>query len=313
MNTRINYLKQKANRLPQKPGIYLMKDAQSDILYIGKAKQLKQRVSSYFRKNSQHTNKVLRLVHNVVDFETIVVDTEFDALLLECQLIQQHRPIYNRQMTNFLNYEYITIESGKIMRINTPTEAALGPFRLSKQLPEIIETLRETYQLPTVNPYKLLSLAKQLPLMKTMPLKEKNQELQLFFLGESELTFRYIDQRLNYFAEHLLFEQADQLLRQKKLLQSFYREVRGVNTLVNLPEVRFEIPIDPQTIGELPQVKVYQLSFGRIIHSEVVTSREDFIPAPLTQARPLQSADLDPLHIVLRQLRLDLTRSEVRL
>ena len=307
INARIEYLKQKANALPQKPGIYLMKDSHGGILYVGKAKQLKQRVSSYFRKNTQHTNKILRLVHNVVDFETIFVDTELDALLLECQLIQQHRPIYNRQMTNFLNYQYIRFDAGNIVRTNEAAEDAIGPFRRSKQLPEIIEILTETYQLPSVNPYKLLSLSKQLPLMQTIPLEEKLNELKLFFRAESKTIFHYLDQRLHYFAEHLLFEQADHLLYQKKLLQSFYREILEVNTLIALPEFRFEIPLETSLEASLAadssQVKVYQLSFGQIIHSEVVSTSDAFVPAPLTTAKRLLPTDLDPLHIILRQLR----------
>lgn len=302
INARIEYLKQKAHALPQKPGIYLMKDAHGGILYVGKAKQLKQRVSSYFRKNTQHTNKILRLVHNVVDFETIYVDTELDALLLECQLIQHHRPIYNRQMTNYLNYEYIGFDSENILRTSKPAEDALGPFRRSKQLPEIIEVLTETYQLPSVNSYKLLSLSKQLPLMQTLSLEEKFNELKLFFRAKSEAPFLYLDQRLHYLTKHLLFEQADQLLLQKKLLQSFYREIRDINALVALPEVRFEIPLD-SLVADSTQVKIYQLSYGQLIHSEIVTTPDAFVPAPLAIPRRLLPTDLDPLHILLRQLR----------
>lgn len=76
MNPNKEFLKNKANALPEKPGVYLMKDQHNEVLYVGKAKSLKQRVVSYFRKNQQHANKVLRLVYNVVDFETIETDTE---------------------------------------------------------------------------------------------------------------------------------------------------------------------------------------------------------------------------------------------
>jgi len=78
MNPNKEFLKNKANALPEKPGVYLMKDQHNEVLYVGKAKSLKQRVVSYFRKNQQHANKVLRLVYNVVDFETIETDTELD-------------------------------------------------------------------------------------------------------------------------------------------------------------------------------------------------------------------------------------------
>lgn len=300
INNRIEYLKQKANELPQSPGIYLMKDAHGGILYVGKAKQLKQRVTSYFRKNTQHTKKILRLVHNVVDFETINVDTELDALLLECQLIQAHRPIYNRQLTNFLNYEYIIFDGRTINQTNQWSPDALGPFRLSKQLPEIIEILTETFLLPSINSYKLLSLSKQLPMMKTYTLEKRLSEIQLFFRGESDVVFDYLDQRLDYVTEHLLFEQANQLVQQTKLLRAFYNEVCAVNSLSKTPELRFEVPIER---AEDNCRKVYQLSYGRLIHSQIVSSSQEFVAAPLAQETPLLPTDLDPLHIVVGQLR----------
>ncbi|WP_312540762.1 GIY-YIG nuclease family protein [Enterococcus sp.] len=92
MNIHIEELKRKANALPATPGIYLMKDAHGSIVYVGKAKSLKARVVSYFRKNQQHTSKTIRMVHNITDFDTIGVDTELDALLLECQLIKNCIP-----------------------------------------------------------------------------------------------------------------------------------------------------------------------------------------------------------------------------
>ncbi|HJE16160.1 MAG TPA: GIY-YIG nuclease family protein, partial [Enterococcus casseliflavus] len=107
MNPNKEFLKNKANALPEKPGVYLMKDQHNEVLYVGKAKSLKKRVVSYFRKNQQHANKVLRLVYNVVDFETIETDTELDALLLECRLIQAFHPIYNRQMNHSANYCFV--------------------------------------------------------------------------------------------------------------------------------------------------------------------------------------------------------------
>ncbi|MCI5686190.1 MAG: excinuclease ABC, partial [Enterococcus gallinarum] len=80
-----------------------------------------------------------------------------------------------------------------------------------------------------------------------------------------------------------------------------------VNNLIALPEFRFEIPIETSLEAYLAadssQVKVYQLSFGQIIHSEVVSTSDAFVPAPLTTAKRLLPTDLDPLHIILRQLR----------
>ncbi|MBQ1838036.1 MAG: GIY-YIG nuclease family protein, partial [Ruminococcus sp.] len=85
-------LRKKAMALPLLPGVYLMHDAGGDIIYIGKAKALKNRVSQYFGSQHNHPEKVRRMVSNVDDFEYIITDSEFEALILECSLIKQHTP-----------------------------------------------------------------------------------------------------------------------------------------------------------------------------------------------------------------------------
>ena len=86
-NPRLEYLREKVRRLPKEPGVYLMRDKSGKIIYIGKAKALRNRVSSYFRSVEKHLEKVYKMVENVYDFETIVTDSEFEALVLECSLI----------------------------------------------------------------------------------------------------------------------------------------------------------------------------------------------------------------------------------
>lgn len=89
-NPRLAYLRDKVKKLPLQPGIYIMKDKKGQIIYIGKAKALKNRVSSYFRSVEKHTPKVYRMVENVWDFEYIVTSSEFEALVLECSFIKQY-------------------------------------------------------------------------------------------------------------------------------------------------------------------------------------------------------------------------------
>ena len=86
-------LRKKAMALPLQPGVYIMKNKDKKIIYIGKAKKLKNRVSSYFGSHSNHSLKVIRMVENVDDFDYILCDSEFEALVLECSLIKQHQQI----------------------------------------------------------------------------------------------------------------------------------------------------------------------------------------------------------------------------
>ena len=94
-NPRLGELRRKAMKLPLLPGVYIMHDKHDRIIYIGKAKALKNRVSQYFGSQEGHAEKVRRMVENVDHFEYIITDTEYEALVLECSLIKLHKPKYN--------------------------------------------------------------------------------------------------------------------------------------------------------------------------------------------------------------------------
>ncbi|OPJ62985.1 GIY-YIG nuclease family protein [Clostridium chromiireducens] len=102
-------LKEKVKELPSSPGVYLMKDSLNNIIYVGKSKNLKNRVGSYFINSKSHSPKIIKLVQNLKDFEYRTTDTEFEAFLLECELIKEIKPAYNRLMKNPKSYSYIKI------------------------------------------------------------------------------------------------------------------------------------------------------------------------------------------------------------
>ena len=98
----------KANTLPLSPGVYLMKNAEGKIIYVGKAKKLKNRVTSYFRGTPKHP-KTAKLVSEVDDFEVVLAESELDALLTECSLIQKHSPVYKIKLKNGGGYPFICV------------------------------------------------------------------------------------------------------------------------------------------------------------------------------------------------------------
>src|SRR5574344_830440 len=108
-------LKEKLLLLPNKPGCYLMKDKNGVIIYVGKAKNLKNRVNSYFK--SSHTGKTKVLVSNIVDFEYIITNSELEALLFEINLIKEHNPKYNVLLKDDKSYPYIEITDEKVPRL----------------------------------------------------------------------------------------------------------------------------------------------------------------------------------------------------
>lgn len=146
-------LKQKANNLPLKPGVYIMKDEKGKIIYIGKAKALKNRVTQYFGLGNQHTEKVRRMVENVNDFEYIICDSEFEALILENSLIKQNQPKYNILLKDDKGYFYIKITNDKWKKIETAKQTDkdgeyLGPYNSGFIVKETVDEVRKIFKLP---------------------------------------------------------------------------------------------------------------------------------------------------------------------
>ncbi len=153
MNPRLPYLREKTSKLTSSPGVYIMKNKESAIIYIGKAKNLRNRVSSYFRENPDHTPKVAAMVSNVFDYDFIVTDSEYEALLLECSLIKQHKPKYNILLKDDKGYHYIRISDGEFPKITTEknTKEAgkyLGPYTSGFITKEAVNEANRVFMLP---------------------------------------------------------------------------------------------------------------------------------------------------------------------
>lgn len=157
MNPNLSRLSEKARNLTHDPGVYLMKDKKGEIIYIGKAKNLKNRVSQYFQPNNpSHTEKVRRMVENVEDFDYIVVGSEFEALVLECSLIKQNAPKYNILLKDDKGYHYIRVEKGPYPRITAQKQLLkndgadyLGPYTSSYSVTQTVDEVNKIFGLPT--------------------------------------------------------------------------------------------------------------------------------------------------------------------
>ena len=156
MNDRLPYLREKTAKLTSAPGVYLMKDQQNQIIYIGKAKNLHRRVSSYFRKEASHLPKVEKMVSHVWDYDFIVTDSEYEALLLECSLIKQHQPHYNILLKDDKGYCYIKISDEPYPRITvekqkTPDGNYIGVYTSSFTAKSAVEEVNTVFGLPDCN------------------------------------------------------------------------------------------------------------------------------------------------------------------
>ncbi len=154
MNPRLPYLREKTAKLTLSPGVYIMKNRESAIIYIGKAKNLRNRVTSYFRENPDHSPKVAAMVSNVHDYDFIVTDSEYEALLLECSLIKQHKPKYNILLKDDKGYHYIRISDEEYPRITNEKNTAepgkyLGPYTSGFITRETVNEANRVFMLPT--------------------------------------------------------------------------------------------------------------------------------------------------------------------
>ena len=142
-----------------------MKDSNDCIIYVGKAKNLKKRVQTYFQNSNTHSPKVERLIKNIKDFDIIQTDTEFEAFLLECNLIQEFKPHYNQKMKNPLSYTYIEVqlhqEYPRIVTISNPvitdTNLYFGPYSSKNTAERAINGIKDLYKINCGNPSKMNS------------------------------------------------------------------------------------------------------------------------------------------------------------
>ena len=155
MNDRLGFLREKSNKLSLSPGVYLMKDKTGKIIYVGKAKALKNRVTTYFHALESHNAKTRKLVDNIYDFDFIVTSSELDALVLECSLIKQYNPKYNILLKDDKGYNYIKITKEPYPRIsyalNCKDEKAeyLGPFTSGFTAKQAVEEANRIFMLPS--------------------------------------------------------------------------------------------------------------------------------------------------------------------
>ena len=155
MFERLEYLREKSNKLPMRPGVYQMKDKTGHIIYIGKAKLLKNRVTSYFHAVEAHNAKTYKLVSVIYDFDFIVTDTELDALVLEASLIKLQSPKYNILLKDDKGFSYFRITGGDYPRIthsfrnDDPGSTYIGPYMSAFTVKQTVEECSRIFMLPT--------------------------------------------------------------------------------------------------------------------------------------------------------------------
>ena len=151
----IDELKDKATALPLAPGVYIMQDKSNTVIYVGKAKKLKNRVSQYFQDTSSHSPKTKLMVSKIDHFDVIVAASEFEALVLECSLIKRYMPKYNILLKDDKGYPYLRLDSNQpypkitlVNRIDNDGASYFGPYGSRGVTQNLLEAIRLTLKLP---------------------------------------------------------------------------------------------------------------------------------------------------------------------
>lgn len=277
-------LRQKAMALPLQPGVYIMKNKDKKIIYIGKAKKLKNRVSSYFGSHSNHSLKVIRMVENVDDFDYILVDTEFEALVLECSLIKQHMPKYNILLKDDKGYNYIKItkeEFPKISeckRIDDDNATYIGPYISNFSVKQAVEETLKIFKLPRCSKHFPRDYGKSRPCLNgfmgicSAPCagritKEEYvnnvNEAVAFLKGGSIQAVKELTAKMNECSENLQFEEAAKIRDRIKAIKNLDERQKVVS--INVPEEDVFALVNS---GKKSCFEVIRFENGRLTDSE---------------------------------------------
>ncbi len=231
-NPCLPYLRDKTSKLTEKPGCYIMKDSGGKIIYVGKAKNLKHRVTSYFRKGQDHLPKVWKMVSLVRDYDFIVTDSEFEALVLECSLIKQYSPKYNILLKDDKGYSYIRVSNEEYPRLTAALQKEddgaqyIGPYISSYSVKQAVDEANRVFMLPTCTKQFPRDLGKSRPCLNCFikqcmgvckgeisaeDYRGVVQQAVEYIKSGSQASVERLTEQMNAAAEALDFEQAAKL------------------------------------------------------------------------------------------------------
>ena len=296
MSDRLNYITSLLSTIPEKPGCYQYYDAKGTVIYVGKAKNLRKRISSYFQK--EHENRKTRvLVNQIYDLRYIVVDSEADALLLENNLIKQYRPRYNVLLKDDKTYPSIVIKNEPFPRIfqtrNIIRDGSLyyGPYSSVHFIRTLLHLIKELYPIRNCKhaltpeaigsgKYKVclqyhIKRCKA-PCVGMQLAEEYNRniaDIKEILKGNSSKVSELLLERMKKLAEEMRFEEAQEVKRQYDLVESFRLKSTVVPMLHNvdvfsLDENETSFFINYMHVGSGAIVQVYTIEYQKKLDDE---------------------------------------------
>ena len=242
-------LKEKALSLPYAPGVYLMRNSDDKVIYVGKAKKLKNRVSQYFQDTASHSPKTRIMVSHIHHFDVIVAASEFEALVLECSLIKRYSPKYNILLKDDKGYPYLRLNMKEIYpkitlvsRIAEDGAEYFGPYGARAVTHDVMEAINQTLKLPTCNNQFPRDVGKDRPClnyhmnqcagwcqesMSCVEYRMRMEQARQLLLGNYKQVASEIKDKMLAAAENLDFELAANLRDRLKAVETL-----GVKQLV---------------------------------------------------------------------------------
>lgn len=253
------------SHMPTKPGVYLMKSEGGDVLYVGKSKNLRARVASYFTQNMDRAEKVNELVNYVRKIEYILTGTELEALLLESKLIKAHRPRYNTLLKRYRSYPFIRISPHEFPKLEIATEIQkdgaeyFGPFSSLDVVNDVTEILNKHFLLRKCSDQDFkksrtciyLDLKRCLAPCEDGPVKEQRykeeiQRVKNFLSGQDPEILVMMTEKMKLLADEQRYEEASETKSKiKSLRRVFYRQatitasVNENNVIILLPSEKY--------------------------------------------------------------------------
>ena len=299
INIHYNKLQTTIKTLPDKPGIYQYFDKEGRIIYIGKAKNIKKRVSSYFKKDKSISGKIAILIKKIYEIKFIIVDTEFDALLLENSLIKKYQPKYNVQLKDDKSYPWICIKNEPFPRV-FPTRnivkdgsSYFGPYTSVKLMNTLLDLIKQLYPIRSCNlkltekniknkkfklclEYYIGNCKGPCENLQTAEDYDKNiAEIKNIIKGNINTVYHQLKSLMYHYADTMEFEKA-QLVKEKiELLKKYQSKSTVVNPNINNVDV-FSIITD-ENYG---YVNFLKLVNGAVIQAHTIEIKKKLYESP---------------------------------
>lgn len=226
-------IEEELKKLPAKPGVYIMRDQKDTIIYVGKAIILKNRVRQYFQNSRNLTSKIKQMVERIDHFEYIITDSELEALVLECNLIKEHRPKYNTMLKDDKSYPYIRVTVNETFprvlfsrELKKDKSKYFGPYTSITAVKDILDLLRKLYKIRTCNRNLPKDIGKERPCLyyhmgqcdapcqgfiSEEEYKNNMNEVIEFLNGNYNPVVKMLEKKMLGAAESLEFEKAAEL------------------------------------------------------------------------------------------------------